>query len=194
MDSPHAYPLPPDEALYAALLARDAAWDGKFWVGVTSTGIICRPTCPARKPKRANVVFFADLAAGLEAGFRPCLRCRPLDPPGAVPPQLARLIRAVSADPDRRWSEADVAAFGLDPSTVRRAFRRRFGVTFLAMARALRLARAARRLGAGASVIEAQIEAGYESPSGFRAAFARATGAAPSTLANRSQGERHEPV
>ena len=63
--------LPSDDTLYAALLDRDAAFDGRAWVGVTSTGILCRLTCPARKPMRANCRFYASLAEGWRPGFAP---------------------------------------------------------------------------------------------------------------------------
>src|SRR6188768_3269192 len=62
---------------YRALTTRDARFDGRLFVGVTSTGIYCRPVCPARTPKRDNCRFFATAAAAQAAGFRPCLRCRP---------------------------------------------------------------------------------------------------------------------
>src|ERR671915_1844717 len=65
------------DACYRALMTRDARFDGSLFVGVKTTGIYCRPICPARTPKRANVVFFPTAAAAQEAGFRPCLRCRP---------------------------------------------------------------------------------------------------------------------
>jgi AraC family transcriptional regulator of adaptative response/methylated-DNA-[protein]-cysteine methyltransferase len=170
--------LPPDDVLYEALLARDPAYEGLAFAGVTTTGVFCRLTCPARKPKREHTMFFADVAACLEAGFRPCLRCRPLDRPGADP-TVARLLEALEQDPDRRWAESDVVAAGLDPSTVRRAFKRSFGISFLDMARLRRLGRAAERLSSGARVVEAQVEAGFESDSGFRAAFTRLLGRSP---------------
>jgi len=69
--------LPSREACYRALQSRDARFDGLIFVGVTSTGIYCRPICPARTPHFANCRFFASAAAAQEAGFRPCLRCRP---------------------------------------------------------------------------------------------------------------------
>src|SRR5271154_709946 len=65
-----------------ARLARDARFDGRFFIGVTSTGIYCRPICPAPAPKEENVRYFASAAAAAEAGFRPCLRCRPECSPG----------------------------------------------------------------------------------------------------------------
>src|SRR5579862_7810784 len=69
--------LPSDDICYRALAARDARFDGRVFVGVRTTGIYCRPICPARTPKRENVRFFPSAAAAQEAGFRPCLRCRP---------------------------------------------------------------------------------------------------------------------
>src|SRR5207302_8476955 len=65
------------EACYRALSTRDARFDGRFFTAVKTTGIYCRPICPARTPKRENVVFYPTAAAAQEAGFRPCLRCRP---------------------------------------------------------------------------------------------------------------------
>lgn len=175
------FALPPDDTLYDALLSRDAAFDGRAWVGVTSTGIFCRLTCPAPKPKRANCRFHDSVAACLEAGFRPCKRCRPLAE--GQEPTVTDLLDALEADPDRRWSEEDVAARGHDPSTVRRAFRRHFGMTFLAMARLRRLGRGAQALADGGAVIEAQLAAEFDSASGFREAFARHLGMVPGRLA-----------
>src|ERR687896_1348699 len=71
------------EGCYRAVSARDARFDGWFFVAVTSTGIYCRPSCPATTPKRANVRFFATAAAAQEAGFRACKRCRPDATPGS---------------------------------------------------------------------------------------------------------------
>jgi len=177
-----ALTLPPDDVLYAALLARDPAFDGRAYVGVTSTGIFCRLTCPARKPLRVNCRFFASPADCLAAGFRACLRCHPLAPEAAADPCIAALTAALEADPGRRWREEDVAGLGFDPSTVRRSFRRQFGVTFLEMARQRRLREGIATLAAGGRVIEAQYDAGFDSPAAFRAAFARLLGAAPAEM------------
>ncbi len=171
--------LPDPDTLYQALLTRDAGYEGRVFVGVTSTGIFCRLTCPARKPLRQNCVFMASPAACLHAGFRACLRCRPL---GEVAPEHARLIAALKADPGHRWCEADVLAAGLDPSTLRRAFKRQFGMTFLDMARMARLRAGAQTLRGGGKVIDAQLDAGFASASGFRAAFARLLGHPPAQM------------
>lgn len=173
---------PSDDQLYDALVRRDPAFDGRAYVGVTTTGIFCRLTCPARKPKRTNSRFFASVADCLEAGFRPCKRCRPLSAAGEADPVVETLTRALDANPARRWTEQDLIAAGLDPSTVRRAFKRHFGVTFLEMARLRRLQAGAGRLAEGGRVIDAQLEAGFESASGFREAFARLLGRPPAEM------------
>ncbi|WP_126975257.1 bifunctional transcriptional activator/DNA repair enzyme AdaA [Frigidibacter oleivorans] len=177
------FPLPPDDVLYDALLARDPGWDGRAYVCVASTGIFCRLTCPARKPLRANCSFRATVAECLDAGFRPCRRCHPLAPEAGADPAIATLTEALEADPARRWSEADVAAMGFDPSTVRRAFRRQFGITFLDMARLRRVQAGMTEIARGGRVIDAQLEAGFDSPSAFRAAFARLMGGSPAEFA-----------
>ena len=171
-----------DDARYAALVARDPAHDGRWVVGVRSTGIFCRSTCPARKPRRDQCVFFATTAEAQAAGFRACRRCHPLEPAAGTDPLVADLVARHDADPERRWTETDVAALGYDPSTVRRAFRRQFGLTFLAWTRQARVGRAFHDLARTQRVIDAQLTAGFESASGFRDAFARLLGVAPQDL------------
>jgi AraC family transcriptional regulator of adaptative response/methylated-DNA-[protein]-cysteine methyltransferase len=173
---------PDHDTLYAALIRRDPAHDGLHFVCVTSTRVFCRLTCSARKPKSENCIFEETIAACLNAGFRPCKRCRPLLHLGRSDPLVSALVEALEANPARRWSEQDVIACGHDPSTVRRAFNRRFGMSFLEMARLRRLGHGADTLSGGESVIEAQLDAGYESGSGFRAAITKLFGTAPASL------------
>ena len=176
------FSLPEPETLYRALLARDPAFEGRALVGVTTTGIFCRLTCPARKPRPENCRWFDGPAAALGAGFRPCRRCHPLGAEADGDPVVAPLLAALRADPARRWTEADVAAAGYDPSTVRRAFRRHFGMTFLDLARQMRVREGVVALTRGEPVIQAQLEAGFDSASGFRDAFARLFGHPPQAL------------
>ena len=90
-------PLDP-EACFRAVRARDRRFDGRFFVGVSSTGIYCRPICPARQPKRENMNFFPSAAAAEGRGFRPCLRCRPERAPGLAPVDAVnRLVGAAVA-------------------------------------------------------------------------------------------------
>ncbi len=181
------FDLPDSETLYAALLARDAAYDGRAYVGVSSTGIFCRLTCPARKPKFENCQFFATPGACIEAGFRACKRCHPLSAAAGNDPMVRRLLDALEARPSYRWREEDLTALGVDASTARRAFKRQFGMTFLEMARQRRLREGFTALSAGEPVIAAQMDAGFDSSSAFRAAFARLVGVAPGAFRKDAQ-------
>jgi AraC family transcriptional regulator of adaptative response/methylated-DNA-[protein]-cysteine methyltransferase len=172
------FDLPSPDTLYAALLARDESWHGRAFVGVATTGIFCRLTCPAPKPRPENCRFYASPSECLEAGFRPCKRCHPL----GDDPLVARLMAALEAEPGRRWREGDLTLMGLDASTVRRAFKRATGTTFLEIARQRRLAAGLGTLSAGEGVTFAQVDAGFESARAFRAAFARLTGRAPGSF------------
>jgi AraC family transcriptional regulator of adaptative response/methylated-DNA-[protein]-cysteine methyltransferase len=173
------FDLPEKEVLYTALLSRDPAFDRKAFVGVTTTGIFCRFTCPARKPKAENCEVFESVAQCMEAGFRPCKRCKPLDPESTMEPTVRFLMDELTHNPSMRWMESDVIKAGFDPSTVRRAFRREFGVTFLELARLYRLREGFKSLSTGEKVIEAQLDASFDSSSGFREAFTRLLGQAP---------------
>jgi len=175
--------LPHDDQLYQALLDRDQSFDGRVYVGVSSTGIFCRLTCPARKPKRQNCTFYPDVANAIEAGYRPCKRCKPLAPEADGDITIQTLTKALQEDTSHRWSEEGIARMGFDPSTVRRAFKRQFGITFLEMARLSRMRDGFTTLAEGGKVINAQLDAGYSSPSAFRTRFAKLLGLAPGKLA-----------
>lgn len=170
------------DTLYEALLNRDPSYDGRVYVCVATTGIFCRLTCPARKPKRENCTFYETVAECIDAGFRPCKRCKPTTPQASADPVVKPLIEALEGKPGYRWREPDIVRMGLDPSTVRRAFKRHFGMTFLEMARQRRLQEGFSTLAEGGKVIDAQITAGFESPSAFREAFAKILGQAPGTF------------
>ena len=170
---------------YRALLERNAAYEGVFFVGVRTTGVFCRPTCPARKPKYENCEFFSTARQALEAAYRPCKRCRPLAVPGAFSDVVEAIVEAVESSPGTRWSERDIRRFGVDPSTARRQFKKHFGMTFVEYARAKRMGLAMQQIGSGSAVIEAQLEAGYASGSGFREAFAKIIGVSPARAAER---------
>ncbi|PKA44287.1 trifunctional transcriptional activator/DNA repair protein Ada/methylated-DNA--[protein]-cysteine S-methyltransferase [Rhizobium sullae] len=178
------FDLPNDDTLYDALIARSSDYEGLAYVCVRTTGVFCRLTCPARKPKRENTLFHDSIATCIQSGFRPCQRCKPLEQTGREP-IVGELLEALDRDPAARWTEDDLIRKGYDPSTVRRAFKRSLGVTFLDIARYRRLGEAARQLAGGARVIDAQLDAGYESGSGFRAAFQRLIGKAPAMSQNR---------
>jgi len=166
--------------MYRAVAERDPAFEGIFFVAVKTTGIFCRPTCRVRTPKRENVEFFASVSECLRAGFRPCRRCRPLEREPDAPPVVARLLAEVEAEPTARLRDLDLARRGIDPSTARRAFKRYCGMTFQAYHRARRMGLALAGVRQGKSMIDLQLDHGFESASGFRTAFNRLLGTAPS--------------
>ena len=172
--------LPSPDAMYRAVLERDPAFEGIFYVGVKTTGIFCRPTCRVRTPKRENVEFFPSVNEALHAGFRPCMRCRPLERVGDAPPLVAQLLAEVESDPTGRLRDIDLAERGIEPSTARRAFKRYCGMTFQAYHRARRMGLALAGVRQGKSMLDLQLDHGFESGSGFRTAFNRLLGTAPS--------------
>jgi AraC family transcriptional regulator of adaptative response/methylated-DNA-[protein]-cysteine methyltransferase len=161
-----------------AYLGRDASYDGLFFVAVRTTGIFCRPVCPARSPPPKNVEFFATAAAALFGGYRPCKRCRPLEA-NNQPDWVTSLLAEVERDPAARITEADLRSRGTDPATVRRHFLRHYGMTVQAYARARRLTHAFTTIRSGASLDDTVFESGYDSHSGFREAFGKTFGCPP---------------
>jgi AraC family transcriptional regulator of adaptative response/methylated-DNA-[protein]-cysteine methyltransferase len=158
--------------------AKDVNYDGVFFVAVRTTGIFCKPSCPAR-PLAKNVEFFATAGDALFAGYRPCKRCRPLDAGGSHPAWADRLLAAVAADPAARITDGELRRRGLGPATVRRYFLHRFGVTFQGFCRARRLGGALERLRTGEPLDGVAAGNGYDSFSGFRSAFGQFFGRPP---------------
>src|SRR2546422_2813557 len=178
--------LPPSETMYRALVSRDTSFEGIFYAGVRTTGIFCRPTCSAKKPARENVDFFATPSEALHGGYRPCLRCHPMDPDKRPPGLIERLRGAVERAPGGRLTDKGVAAMSIDPSTARRQFKRHYGMTFQAYHRARRMGLALREVRKGERVGEVRNGSGFESESGFRDAFTRIFGEPPT--AAKAQG------
>lgn len=172
--------LPPLPVMYRALLNRDTAFEGVFYVGVKTTGIFCRPTCPARKPKQENVEFFESSQEALYAGYRPCSRCQPLEREKKAPELVKKLCEAIEKSPTHKITGTELRAMGIDPSTARRQFQQYYGMTFQAYHRARRVGLALHEIRDGESVIGAQINQGFDSASGFWDAFRQLFGKPPS--------------
>jgi AraC family transcriptional regulator of adaptative response/methylated-DNA-[protein]-cysteine methyltransferase len=171
--------LPDPDEMYAAVERRDAAFEGIFFTAVRTTGVFCRPTCPAKAPARENVEFFASARDAVFAGYRACLRCRPLEPAGQAPEWLRPLLEEVEAEPNARLRDAELRRRGLEPERVRRWFVRHYGMTFQAYQRGARLAGALAHLRRGAAVTATAFDAGYDSLAGFNEAFERLVGTTP---------------
>ncbi len=172
------------------MLSRDRAADGRFVYGVTSTGVFCRPSCPSRRPLRARVRFFDQGSDAVQAGFRACLRCRPLEASGD--PWLAKVQAACAAiaRADAPPSLATLArAAGSSPYHFLRNFRRVIGVTPREFADARRFADVKARLRAQADVTTAFLDAGYGGSSRFYEGAAPRLAMTPSAYRAGAQGQ-----
>jgi AraC family transcriptional regulator of adaptative response/methylated-DNA-[protein]-cysteine methyltransferase len=175
----HAVALPPKEDMCRAVMERDRSYDGLFFTGIRTTGVFCRPICPARKPLPENIEFYRSARDALLAGYRPCKRCHPMELNGSTPAWIRQLLAAVDEDPSRRWTDADLRTRALDPGRVRRWFKVNHGMTFHAYQRARRLGLALGQIRLGDELTRTAYDHGYESESGFREAFARFAGDTP---------------
>jgi AraC family transcriptional regulator, regulatory protein of adaptative response / methylated-DNA-[protein]-cysteine methyltransferase len=177
-----------DEECWRIALAKDRRYDGRFLTGVHSTGIYCRPSCPARAPKRENVRFYTSVAEAEAAGLRACKRCMP----DRQSNEEAAVLAAI--DEIRQSTEAaptldELAQLtGYSPAHFQRLFKRSTGLSPAAYARALREERARDALSEEASVTDAVYVAGYGAPSRFYAASKDKLGMAPSAWANGGRG------
>ena len=179
-----------DEARWAAVVDRDPAADGAFYFSVRTTGVYCRASCAARRPLRANVAFHAGPAEAEAAGFRPCKRCNPTEPPRAErhAQLVAQACRAIEAAETPPGLETLAAAAGLSPHHFHRLFKAAVGVTPKAYADAHRGRRVREELGRSATVTQAIYEAGYNSGGRFYEQSDQLLGMTPTRY--RQGGER----
>ncbi len=154
-----------DDDRWRIALAKDRAFDGAFVTGVHSTGIYCRPSCPARAPHRKNVRFYATSADAEAAGLRACKRCSP-NTQSAEEACVLAAIAAIRADGAKTLDQLSDLT-GYSPTHFQRLFKRTVGLSPAAFARALREERVREALESGASVTDALYEAGYSAPSRF---------------------------
>ena len=181
-----SHPLPSSRSMYAAVLRKDPSYDGLFYTGVRTTGIFCRPSCRAKTPKRENVQFFPAVKDALFAGYRACLRCKPLISIGSHPAWVKDLLARVESREGARLKDFELAQDGIDPARARRYFQEHFGMTFQAYSRARRLSGALSQLRLGFDLDNTAADAGFESLSGFRDAFSKVFGE-PAGKADRAQ-------
>jgi AraC family transcriptional regulator of adaptative response / DNA-3-methyladenine glycosylase II len=181
------------ESCLAAFLGRDRRFAGRFYAGVTTTGVYCRPGCPAPLPKPRNVCFFACAAAAEEAGFRACRRCRPETAPGTpawtgTSATVARALRQIEAGrADGAPVGALAARLGVGERQLRRLFAGHLGASPVAVARTRRLHFARRLLDdTSLRMSDVALAAGFSSVRRFNEAMRAAFGAAPTALRRAS--------
>lgn len=171
-----------DEARWAAVVARDGAFDGHFYYSVETTGIYCRPSCAARRPKRAHVRFHDTAAEAEAAGFRACKRCKPGQPSLVQlhAEKVAEACRLIEAAEDEPRLDALARAVGLSPYHFHRIFKTILGVTPKTYATAHRNKRVREELGRSATVTQAIYGAGFNSNGRFYATSSEVLGMTPS--------------
>jgi AraC family transcriptional regulator of adaptative response / DNA-3-methyladenine glycosylase II len=177
---------------YRALLTRDARFDGRFFTAVKTTGIFCRPICPARTPKRSSCSFFLTAAAALEAGYRPCLRCRPEASPGSpawslTSTTVARAVRLIGDGALDSGSVDDLAArVGLGARHLRSLFHEHLGASPLAIATSRRVLFAKKLLDETTlPITDVALSSGFQSVRRFNAAMSAAYGRPPRAIRRR---------
>lgn len=167
------------ELFYEAFIERDPSFEGVFIVGVKTTGVFCRPTCPA-KPKLENVEFFPSAKEAMLSGYRPCKVCKPLEKQGNPPAAIKHLLAYMEENPSVKIKDSGLIEMGLEPHQVRRWFQKHYNLTFHAYQRMHRANHAFQRFRSDKSVTDVAYDSGYESLSGFNSMFKNIIGASPS--------------
>jgi len=168
-----------DDIFYEALVAKDPSFEGTFFAGIKTTGIFCRPTCTARKPKRENVEFFASAKDAILEGYRACKVCHPMEKVGSTPEYVDHVLRLLDEDPSLKLKDYDLLKLDIEPSKIRRWFLKNHGITFHAYQRMYRINTAFKKLQTGTSVTDIAFDSGYESLSGFNDSFKKVFGVSP---------------
>jgi AraC family transcriptional regulator of adaptative response/methylated-DNA-[protein]-cysteine methyltransferase len=176
------------DTAWAAFMRRDRGWDGRMVGAVTTTGIYCKPSCPARRPKREHVEFFSTGEEARAAGYRPCLRCRP-DEVGRDREAVSTAVRLIEAAEEAPNLTELAVAVGYAPHHFQRIFKRDLGVSPAEYARGLRKQRAENALKENGRVTDAIYDAGYSGPSGFYNDAKERLGMTPSAWRDGGRGE-----
>ena len=176
------------DTAWAAFMRRDRAWDGRILGAVKTTGIYCKPSCPARRPKRENVEFFADAEEARAAGYRACMRCKP-DEVARDREAVAQAVKLIEQAEEAPSLAALSAAVGYAPHHFQRLFKRDLGVSPADYARALRTRRSEAALKVNERVTDAVYDAGYSGPSSFYSDAKERLGMTPSAWRDGGRGE-----
>jgi AraC family transcriptional regulator of adaptative response/methylated-DNA-[protein]-cysteine methyltransferase len=176
------------DTAWAAFERRDRSWDGRVIGAVKTTGIYCKPSCPARRPKREHVEFFATAEEARAAGYRSCMRCKP-DEVGRDREAVAKAVRLIEVAEEPLTLDELAAAVGYAPHHFQRIFKRDLGVSPAEYARGLRNQRTQVALKANGRVTDAVYDAGYSGPSSFYNDAKERLGMTPSAWRDGGRGE-----
>ncbi|UOB16033.1 bifunctional transcriptional activator/DNA repair enzyme AdaA [Abyssalbus ytuae] len=162
---------------YQALLDRKESFVGIFYVGVKTTSVFCIASCRARKPKKENIEFFTTLKDAIAHGYRPCKICKPTETVNETPAVVKKAVHL--AGTQQKVSDSILKEHGISPETVRRWFKKHYGITFHTYQRMNRINNAFRELKKGKNATAAAFDSGYESLSGFGYTFKKIMGSSP---------------
>jgi len=169
---------------YAAIVEKDETFDHVFYTCVKTTGIFCRPSCTAKKPKPENVEFFDDSKTAILKGYRPCKVCKPLEKKGSTPKEIQNLIHELNTNPNLKLKDFHLRERGLDPVRIRRWFLKNHGMTFHAYQRMNKINTAFKKISKGENVTGTAFDIGFDSLSGFTDSFKKVFGFSPSKSKN----------
>ena len=167
------------DIMYQASFNKNPDFEGVFWMGVKTTGIFCRPTCTARKPKSENVEFFQNTKDAILKGYRPCKVCKPLENLNETPEYIQKILEELRENPALKFKDFDLVQRGVEPATVRRWFQKNHGMIFQAFQRMFRLNTAFKKIQQGENIMETAYDSGFESLSGFNESFKTIFGVSP---------------
>jgi AraC family transcriptional regulator, regulatory protein of adaptative response / methylated-DNA-[protein]-cysteine methyltransferase len=167
------------EIMYKAIVEKDTSFEGVFFTAVKTTGIFCRPSCTARKPKLENVEFLKTSKECILKGYRACKVCNPLKTINHTPIEFQRIIDELSENPTLKFKDYDLKQKGIEPSQIRRWFLKNHGITFQAYQRMFRINSAFKKIQNGESITHTAFDTGFESLSGFGDSFKNIFGVSP---------------
>lgn len=170
------------EQMYKIICNKDTRFEGIFWTAVITTGIFCRPSCSAKKPKIENVEFFDNIKTALQKGYRPCKVCKPLQSIHQPSDTIQALIDEITQNPAIKLKDTDLIARGINPINLRRWFLRHHNMTFHAFHRLIKINTAFKKIQQGEPILTTAIESGYESLSGFNDGFKSIFGLSPTQM------------
>lgn len=156
---------------YDIVSSKDTQYEGVFITAVKTTGIFCRPSCRARRPKPENVVFYDTVQEALQNGFRPCKICKPMQQEESTPNYVKDIIKELHKQPYLRIKDQDLRARGIEPSHIRRWFKAHYNITFHSYQRQLRINTAFNSIKKGNTIIDSAFDSGYDSLSGFNDSY-----------------------
>jgi len=167
------------EIMYEAIVKKDISFEGVFFTAVKTTGIFCRPSCTARKPKFENVEFLTTTKDCILKGYRPCKVCNPLENLHQTPEAFQQIINELTKNPSIKFKDYDLKKKGIEPSQIRRWFLKNHGITFQAYQRMFRINSAFKKIQSGQTITNTAFDSGFESLSGFSESFKTIFGVSP---------------